>query len=286
MREPRARRAVSAALAVAVSFDLDADADADDAVVLHESNRITLWLTPGDVLARVAPLGEDAAGFEVELARRLTLAGAPVASPHPRVPAIVHEHDGFAITLWTHHPPVPPLDVPASDYAHALARLHEGLREIDLPAPRFTDRVAQARALVDDHHRTPELTAPDRELLAGTLREMERSVLEHGAPERLLHGEPHPGNLLPTAEGPLFVDLETCCRGPVEFDLAHAPDEVADHYPDVDRELLRRCRTLMTAMIAAWRWDRDDRFPDGRRQGIEWIARLRAATGADGAGLR
>ena len=21
--------------------------------------------------------------------------------------------------------------------------------------------------------------------------------------------------------GPLFIDLETCCRGPVEFDLAH-----------------------------------------------------------------
>ncbi|MFB8762200.1 aminoglycoside phosphotransferase family protein [Nocardiopsis alba] len=282
MSEPRVRRAVAAALAVAASFGLDAD----DAVVLHESNRITLWLTPGDVLARVAPPDEDAAGFEVELARRLTLTGAPVASPHPRVPATVHERGGFAITLWTHHPPVPPLDVPAPDYAHALARLHEGLSEIDLPAPRFTDRVAQARALVADHHRTPELIAPDRELLTDTLREMERSVLEHGAPERLLHGEPHPGNLLPTAEGPLFVDLETCCRGPVEFDLAHAPDEVADHYPDVDRELLRLCRTLMTAMIAAWRWDRDDRFPDGRRQGIEWIARLRAEADTDGAGLR
>ncbi len=26
------------------------------------------------------------------------------------------------------------------------------------------------------------------------------------------------------------MDLATCCRGPVEFDLAHAPEEVAEHY--------------------------------------------------------
>ncbi|MFT7648036.1 MAG: hypothetical protein ACI8Y4_002786 [Candidatus Poriferisodalaceae bacterium] len=25
-----------------------------------------------------------------------------------------------------------------------------------------------------------------------------------------------------TSAGPLFIDLETCCRGPVEFDLGYA----------------------------------------------------------------
>jgi hypothetical protein len=29
-------------------------------------------------------------------------------------------------------------------------------------------------------------------------------------------------------------------------------------------------------MITTWRWDRDDRFPDGRRLGAEWLDRLRA----------
>lgn len=58
---------------------------------------------------------------------------------------------------------------------------------------------------------------------------------------RLLRGEPHPGNLLKTDSGILFVDLETGCRGPVEYDLAHVPEEVSARYPDVDPELLSDC---------------------------------------------
>jgi hypothetical protein len=36
------------------------------------------------------------------------------------------------------------------------------------------------------------------------------------------------------------------------------------------------------AMITAWRWDRDDLFPDGRRLGVEWLDRIRAALDHDG----
>ncbi|MFD2356125.1 hypothetical protein ACFSTC_52955 [Nonomuraea ferruginea] len=73
--------------------------------------------------------------------------------------------------------------------------------------------------------------------------------------------------MLTTRNGLLFVDLETCCRGPVEFDLAHAPEEVGEHYPGVDQDLLRECRILMLAMITTWRWDRGDQLPDGQPAG-------------------
>src|SRR3972149_9201203 len=104
------------------------------------------------------------------------------------------------------------------------------------------------------------------------------------AAERLPPGEPHPGNVLSTKTGPLFIDLETCCRGPIEFDLAHVPEEVSERYPDVDYELLRECRILMLAMIAAWRWDRDDQFPNGRRMGTELLSQGRAALDRYGLG--
>lgn len=91
----------------------------------------------------------------------------------------------------------------------------------------------------------------------------------------MLHGEPHPGNLLSTKIGPLFIDLETCCRGPIEFDLAHVPQEVAEHYPNADRELLGECRGLVLAMVAAWRWDTGDEFPNGARVGRELVSTLR-----------
>lgn len=111
--------------------------------------------------------------------------------------------------------------------------------------------------------------------LGGRLRSLREAIEERGAAEQLLHGEPHPGNVLGTEDGPLFIDLETCCRGPVEFDLAHVPDVVCTHYPNVDLELLDECRQLVLAMIAAWRWDRGDQFPDGRRFGEELLRLLR-----------
>ena len=74
------------------------------------------------------------------------------------------------------------------------------------------------------------------------MRSLRRAISDRGAAEQLLHGEPHPGNVLSTKNGPLFIDLETCCRGPVEFDLAHVPEEVSEHYPGADQELLRECR--------------------------------------------
>ena len=113
--------------------------------------------------------------------------------------------------------------------------------------------------------------------LGTTLRSLRRVIGERGGAEQLLHGEPHPGNVLNTENGLLFVDLETCCRGPVEFDLAHAPEEVSEHYPGVNQDLLRECRILVLAMITTWRWDRGDQLPNGRRLGTEWLSQIRAA---------
>jgi hypothetical protein len=80
----------------------------------------------------------------------------------------------------------------------------------------------------------------------------------------------------------LFIDLETCCRGPVEFDLAHVdlprfPDAVSAHYPRVDQHLLRECYALVLAMITAWRLDRNDKLPNGRRLAVDWFIELRSA---------
>ena len=194
----------------------------------------------------------------------------------------VYQRDGFAVTLWTYYEPVTSREISPADYAAALAQLHAGMGKLDVATPHFTDRVDEARRLVASRDDTPALADPDRELLGDTLRGLTRRIGERGATEQLLHGEPHPGNLLNTKNGLLFIDLETCCRGPVEFDLAHAPEEVSEHYPGVDRGLLRECRILVLAMISTWRWDRDDQLPNGRQLGLEWLSQIRAALDRNG----
>ncbi|WBB59589.1 phosphotransferase [Streptomyces sp. WMMC500] len=266
-------RAVAAGASTATELGLKVD----DAVVLHDSNKVTLRLLPCDVLARVAPAADQIAQFEIELAQRLAETDSPVAALDPRVEPRVYARDAFEVTLWTYYEPATPSAVPPAAYADALKRLHAGMRRLDIPTPHFTDRVEQAQQLVADPDRTPALADADRDLLAHTLRSLRRVAGERGGADQLLHGEPHPGNVLGTKDGPLFVDLETCCRGPVEFDLAHAPEEVGAHYPDVDQDLLRACRILVLAIVTTWRWDRDDQFPDGRRLGTEWLGQIRAA---------
>jgi hypothetical protein len=273
MKASEVQRAVAAATSIVAALDLTVD----DAIVLHNSNKLALRVLPCDVLARVAHVGHEVAQFEVDLAQRLAETDSPVAALEPRVEPRVYERDGFAVTLWTYYQPVAPQEVSPADYADALERLHSGMRKLDVTAPHFTDRVAEAQQLVASRDHTPALADDDRALLSTTLRSLRRAIGDRGAAEQLLHGEPHPGNVLSTKTGPLFIDLETCCRGPIEFDLAHVPEEVSERYPDVDHELLRECRILMLAMIATWRWDRDDQLPNGRQLGTEWLTQIRAA---------
>jgi phosphotransferase family enzyme len=278
LQASEASRAMAAVMSTASSLDLAVD----DAIVLHDSNKLTLRLLPCDVLARVAHVAHQVAQFEIELAQQLAESRSPVAALDPRVEPRVYERDGFVVTLWTYYKPATRPEVSPADYANALERLHAGLRKLDVPAPHFTDRIEQAQQLVASRDHTPALAEADRELLGNTLRSLKRVIGNRGGAEQLLHGEPHPGNVLTTDNGLLFIDLETCCRGPVEFDLAHAPEEVSEHYPGVNRSLLRECRILVLAMITTWRWDRGDQFPNGRQLGTEWLSQIRAALDRNG----
>ena len=271
---------VERALASAMSTASELAMTVDDAVVVNNSNRLAVRLLPCDVLARVQ-LEVRQAQFEVEVARNLEEADGPVAGLDPRIEPLVYERDGFAVTLWTYYGPTAPGEISPADYADALVQLHKAMRTLDVTTPHFTDRVESALRLVSSQDHTPGLVHADRELLRYTLqsraraRARARALGDRNAVEQLLHGEPHPGNLLRTDKGVLFVDLETCCRGSVEFDLAHVPEEVGAHYPDVDQEMLSDCRVLVLAMVAAWRWDVNDQFPNGRRAALDLLDAIR-----------
>ena len=287
MDDAAAQRGVAAATAIAVEHGLDVS----DAVVLHRSNRIAVHLGPGDVLARVGPPSWEAAlRHAVDVAHRLTATDAPVATPHPAVEPTVHVRDELAVTIWTYYEPRAPLAIEPGEYAAALARFHAGLRSIDVEgAPRFTDRVADALRALEDHVDTPELTDDDRTLLVTTLRATSAEIDERTTDrQQLLHGEPHLGNLLRTTDGLLLIDLETCCHGPVDFDVAHGllPDDdgvaldteaVCTAYPGVDPEVVQRAKALIWAMITTWRWQHGDRLPGRDRWRVEGLDRLRRA---------
>jgi hypothetical protein len=248
----------------------------DDAVVLSDSNRLVVRLTPCDVVARIARVGYQvfsgagAADREVEVVQRLADADGPVAVLEPRVGPRVFVRDGFEFALWTYFEPVQSRERAPKDYAHSVERLHEAMRRVDVQRPHFTDRVDDVQRWVARRDVTPDLSDEDRELLVDILGSLRRSIVDRGAPEQLLHGEPHPWNVLDTEKGPLFVDFENCVRGPVEFDLGWVPMEVSERYPGVDEDLVGECRGLVLAIVAAHGWRRGDEKP-GRESGVAFL---------------
>ncbi len=292
VQEDQVSRALAAATATASAFGFDAR----NAAVLSNSNRIVARLLPCDTLVRVAPGPDDeSAALELEIARRLASVDGPIAGPDPRVPPHVFERDGFTLTFWTYFEPLAGTRFEPSEYAAALRRLHEAMTGIDMPTPHFTDRVMEAQRIVEDPANSPALSADYRDLLSNTLRTATDSIIRGGQGEQVLHGEPHAGNLLRTRRGLLFIDLQTCCRGPVEFDIAHCsqpadagatwhfdahtPAEIAPRYAGADPELVRECCRLMLAMVAAWRADRRDQFPDGASMLDRFLREIREFSG-------
>jgi hypothetical protein len=268
MDDGDARRAVVAATSLASDLGLAVD----DAVVLSDSNRLVIRLTPCDVVARVTPASHfGSAAHEVDLVMRLTATDSPVAGLDARVEPRVHVRDGFKIAFWTSYVEPDERSLPPAEYAGALARLHAGLRQIDVPTPHVLDRVAAIQRDLARRDVTPDLTEADRAVLAGTLHDLRRSIVDRGAPEQLLHGEPHPWNVLDTEDGPLFIDFENTARGPLEYDVAWVPDDVSAAYADVDTQLLGACRGVVLVIIATHRWRVDDHHPSGRESGVAFL---------------
>jgi len=76
----------------------------------------------------------------------------------------------------------------------------------------------------------------------------------------VIHGSPHPYNVLLADGEPRFIDFEATCIGPVEWDLAHTSPDTVHHYTGaVDAQLLENCRDLVRVKTAAWCWADVDR---------------------------
>ena len=171
-----------------------------------------------------------------------------MAALEPRVEPRVYEHDGFVVTLWTYYEAVTSREVSPADYADALERLHAGMRKVEVSDAALHGSSGRGSAACGERDLTPKLASADRELLINTLRSRRRAIGDRGAAEQLLHGEPHPGNVLNTKTGLLFIDLETCCRGPSSSTSPMSPKRSASAI----RTLIKNCSVSAGSSFLPW----------------------------------
>lgn len=240
---PTVADAVAASVAVAARLGLPAD----DPVVVADGYSVRVRLDPAPVLSRVVTVGRVLRGAprpwmerEISVARHLAGAGAPVVPPWED--AGPHQAYGLDVSLWRWVEPVPQPVLPET-FGSLLGDLHRALEGYDGLLPTLvgplTD-IATALRLGDDPvlHDAAERLVP----------------LALGWPRRPIHGDAHTGNILSTASGPIWMDFEDVCVGPVEWDLASRTltDDSVDAYPgDVDRQRLEECRDLRNLQVLA-----------------------------------
>jgi Ser/Thr protein kinase RdoA (MazF antagonist) len=143
--------------------------------------------------------------------------------------------------------------IAATETAAAVKVVHEALADFDGALPPFTVELDDARALLQSG-RSPALEPADRLFLSGVVSEIEAAVATLDRAWRPLHGSPHDANWLSSADGPLLLDFETACYGPVEWDLAALADDAVGFFPDADRELICTVRRMRSVCVAAKCW--------------------------------
>ena len=203
----------------------------DEPVVLRDAWHVLVHLAPAPVVARVStsldwpggPSPDDVVR-ELAVASHAAARGAPVVPPSDELDPGPHEQDGHVVAFWRYVESSGEVDARAA--GRGLRAIHEALADYDgsLPAAAHPEDV---REMLDSLE-----SSEDVELLREIVSR--RPALDGQA----LHGDAHLWNCLASADGPLWHDFETACRGPREYDLAALALHDLTHGDPSSREAL------------------------------------------------
>ena len=225
------RHGLAAAIEVAQELGLEVDRPQ----VLSNEQNLLVHLRPSSVVARVATRiawsRPDPAAWlarEVAVAAHAARNGGPVVPAAGRVDPGPHTKSGLVMTLWAYVETMPQLATEA-EVGESLAQLHLSLR--DFPSNGLPDRLpvhAQIENGLSALQREAVIDVDTLEELKDRHAALSRELGGVDGTPGVIHGDAHPWNLLRTAAGWRWVDLEETGFGPQEFDLAVLASKVED----------------------------------------------------------
>jgi hypothetical protein len=239
---------------------------AEQARVLHDANNVVVHLAPSPVVAKLCPASAGDRAWrklaaELEIARHLVRAGAPVVGPSPELPPGPYLVGGYALTFWRHQDHDPAALATGWAAGQALAQVHQALDSYPETFPSFLDRqVRRAGRILFDETAPSAIPASERAFLCGEYLSISSVLRDTKLRCRTLHGDPHRGNMLISRSGCLMIDFESVCSGPLEWDLSALPCVETDIF-SVDADLLALLRRLRSLCFTVWWWTRSGNSP-------------------------
>lgn len=240
---------------------------------LNAAHHTTFLVSPLRIVARVQssePIdaAKETARTELAVAAHLASKSAPVlaplkdmAGPHVSAPCVV--------TLWPYVDQGRAAEEEdAAAAATSLESVHRALRDYSGDLPKYTGALEHCWSVLCADGSCPGLSRSDRDLLKAQYRRLlgeADGTASHWVP---LHGDPHLGNLLIGAHGPIWLDFEDACLGPREYDIACLPVAAWSQFGDVNQALIKIHADLRSICIAVWCWD-DVSRSDGAREAAQ-----------------
>jgi Ser/Thr protein kinase RdoA (MazF antagonist) len=156
----------------------------------------------------------------------------------------------------------------------ALARCHAALRGLSHRGPDEDAAwapLAEALRLLEQPLVRQRAADADHQLVRQHLQRLTVTLRAHPAPLQWLHGDAHLNNVRGSANGPLWLDWEDACLGPLEWDLASLvaasrvlgtesdwPEAALAGWrsegPPMDEALFDLCIEARTLFVIAWTW--------------------------------
>ena len=275
MERPTLEHDIAAARALARRLGLGAVAPE----VLKLAHHTTLRLAPLPIVARVLSAGSFERAWpimrkEIDVARHLAGAGAPVIAPAPE--AGPHEVETCLISLWSfvdHRAAAGDDDARAA--ARALREIHLALRSYPAPLAPFTGNIDHCGALLAGDAALAALAPADRDFLRARYDDLRTQLAAMNFTSVPLHGDTHIGNVMITPNGAVWADLETVCTGPIEWDLVQLAPSTRDVFGPTDPDLMALLSQLRSVTVAVWCWADSGRSAEVRAAAEYHLALLK-----------
>jgi phosphotransferase family enzyme len=250
--------------------------------VLHLGNHTSARLAPWPIVARIASgtsfdFSPGALAREVTVASHLSSREAPAVRLAPNIAPGPYLEKDCAITLWEFvdgRPASSDDEEPLA--ATSLQRVHAALADIEAELPSFISKVDSCETILTDPAQATELAEDDRQFLRGLYEALRNDLGAISGTWQPLHGDPHLGNVLMVDSGAIWMDLESVCVGPLEWDVGFLPTATWAEFPGLDAALMRLLADVRSLCVAVWCWAEFDRSAAAAEAAIYHLGKLRA----------
>lgn len=279
------RQPLRTELRVAAAIAAKAGLGAVRPEVLHLGSHTTVRLTPWPIVARIASRA-SLHDFEHEARRELTIADhlarrkAPSVRPAREIAPGPYLEQNCAVTLWEFVEGRPPA-TEADDCmaAASLREFHSALADVSIGLPSFVSKVESCEMILVDPAQAPNLEASDRRFLRVLYDRLRSDLNGIGGAWQPLHGDAHRANAIVTKAGAIWMDLESVCVGPIEWDIGFLPTATWQEFRAIDATLIDLLADVRSLCVTTWCWAELDRSPATKEAAIHHLTKLRGRFG-------